>query len=201
VPEEPATQTPANRELPPFARVQSTAERRPATPEALAVVDRTLDAARGVLTEPAIEVVVAPPPPSAPPAPKVKKLPPSEPTPPELTTISRSGGKNSVQLFVPDNSTVEIREGETLVVGRDPATCGIVSPNPEVSRQQVRLELQQGVLSATQLGSSNKSAIVRGGSLTNLRINEAAPLEAGDQIVVSGDILICTVGSARGDSG
>jgi hypothetical protein len=63
-----------------------------------------------------------------------------------------------------------------LVIGRDPATCGLVSPDPSLSRRHAELFLEGGITYLRDLGSSNGTWV--DGQL----VTQPVPLRAGQTV-------------------
>jgi pSer/pThr/pTyr-binding forkhead associated (FHA) protein len=99
-----------------------------------------------------------------------------------------------IEVIGPAGLRIELREGDSVVIGRDPGPGGILISNFEVSRQHVRLDVKAGVLEVTELGSTNGTSIVRTGVSTAIVRDVQVPMHPGDQLLVNGHVVLCSVG-------
>ena len=102
-------------------------------------------------------------------------------------------GRAWATIVAPDGATHTLYEGEALLIGRSPGPGGIVVDNPDVSRAHVRVEVRLGGVSATELGTTNGTTLLRGSAVYELVRNTPTPLRAGDHLAVGGTTLLCTV--------
>lgn len=195
--------------LPSLSRPLAEVNRRPPSAEGLAVADRILAAAGVVHRSSASVTPLVPQPEHA--APATPAMPPPSPRPSDATLTgyeepsSRRGGDATV---LPSTATVvgpakeqfRLEEGDALVIGRSPGDGGLAIDNFEVSRRHVRVEMRLGQLLAVDLGSTNGTSVVSGAMVLELKPQVATPLSSGDQLVVNGDVLLCTVTHLEGRS-
>ena len=165
-------------------------EQRVVSPEALTVANRIL-AAAGVRvgadrTVPEVDNDLT-----------VARAPRNRPAPVDVSTTTTVAPFVAIVLGA-DRTRHEFREGDTLMIGRVPGPGGLAVDHLHISRRQVRLEMRLGSLLATELGSTNGTAVIRNGVARDLERAVAAALQVGDRLVVSGEIVLCTVESLDG---
>lgn len=114
------------------------------------------------------------------------------------TVRVRPTGRPAPRLAVVLPDGTRVPEGATLVGRRPgrteelPAEHTVTLPHPSVSRTHLALHVQEGAVTATDLGSTNGTAVRRGGRAVALEAGRATELEAGDVLAV-GDVVLRVV--------